>query len=243
MINIMEGFNDFMNKGKVFYENIGMIGLYKKDDRFTVFLLKRTLNFNQVIVNNKIYNIEGMLLDNEAEAIMVQQFVHDNLEKLIVWEVEAKLKKLKEFLKMSRILPAMLMIADTKMFLKKDLVKKDLVKKDVQYVLKHIVNIDNYQDNFYEFFNVIAAGSSTPMVDVFDPIIFLLKIKLEKSFGFNGDIMDVFWEYNDAVRNGTSYVLDFSQDGKEISREMKSIPEFVDIMFEFFLEENSEIKM
>jgi hypothetical protein len=81
------------------------------------------------------------------------------------------------------------------------------------------------------------------MVDVFYPIIFLLKIKLEKSFGFNGDMMDVFWEYNDAVRNGTSYVLDFSQDGKEISREMKSIPEFVDIMFEFFLEENSEIKM
>jgi hypothetical protein len=42
------------------------------------------------------------------------------------------------------------------------------------------------------------------MVDVFYPIIFLLKIKLEKSFGFNGDIMDIFWKYNDAVRNGTS---------------------------------------
>jgi hypothetical protein len=235
MTDIMEGFNNFMNKGKVFYENIGMIGLYKKDNRFTVFWLKRTLNFNQVIVNHKIYNIEGMLLDNEAEAIMVQQFVHDNMEKLIVLEVETKIKKLKEFLKMSMILQAKLMLDETKMFL-----KKDLVKKDVQYVLKHIVYIEDYQDNFYEFFNVIAKGSSTPMVDVFDAIIFLLKMKLEKSFGFNREIMDIFWECNDAVRNGTSYVLDFSQDGKEISREMKSIPEFVDIMFEFFLEEKSE---
>jgi hypothetical protein len=228
---MFKGFNEYMNQGKTFYPTVGYIEMFEKEGFFTIKLNGSSLNFNTISMNNTDYNINLMKIDLN-EAIEIQKFIADNLDDLIYNEIALKIERLKKYLSPELIFKAWLLLKDSKFYLKTDIKKEDLV-----HVFAHIKNMDDYQEQFYEFFNIIAAGSSTPMADVFDLVIYMLKLKLKEKFGFSSDMMDVFWEYNEAYSRNEIYLMEFTLNDEEVKKEIKTMQDFVDLVFEYFIED------
>lgn len=225
-------FNEYMNelhKGKTFYSPIGLIGLYEKKTLFTFTLNGNFLPFKTVSFENNLYstidlNISDDIIEN------LQNFINENLNYLIFNEVSSRINHLSKYLKTSLINEAYEFVKLTKAL---DILEYN--KENLIDILSIISDIDSYQDNFYEFFNIIAKDSSTPLADFLDPLIKILKIKLEKNGIEGSSFFDIFWEFKEASKENKTYVLEFSFEDVNYSFNILNIEEFVEVATKYFI--------
>jgi hypothetical protein len=108
-------------------------------------------------------------------------------------------------------------------------------KDNVIDVLKLITRIDKEQEEYYEFFNIIARGSSTPIADFLEILIFVLKSKLKDNNINTNDLFDFYWEFNESMNETGKYIFEYYENINSevlINVEINSIEDFVNKYFE-----------
>ncbi len=218
-----------LNKGKIFYDKINQIGMYEKDSLFCFTINGNSLPFESITFNNILYNTYNANLDL-ITAKKIQKYLAKNINSLIITEVNKKIVFLSKFLNMTLIIEATAILSKAI-----DVMDENYSVENFINILTVIENIDLYQDKYQEFFDIIAGGSSSPLVDFLDPLILILKNKLSKNGVDVDSFFDIFWEYVEAKHNGTDYVLEFSFEDVDYTFNITSLKELVDISLKYFI--------
>jgi hypothetical protein len=227
---MFQSFLDEMNKDKIFLNPVGNIGAYKKNNLIYLTFKNKELPFKSFFFETSLIKTNGNEIDEE-NIKNIQIFINENLEHLILTEIERRISNLTIYLEKSLTEKAKEFKSLTIKYLDEQYDKENLIN-----ILKLISDIDQYQENFYEFFNIIAKDSSTPIADFLDPLYIILKLKLEKNGIDLSNFFDLFWEFNSAIKdNDKIYKLDFSFEEKEYNFNISTIEELVDISLKYFI--------
>lgn len=214
-------------------ESIGKIGLEKKHELYYFTLeSKKNFPFKYIEFKNEIIDIEYLNFEIE-KIIEIQKYLNDNLIEVSFNSLKLILKSLSKWIRNDLIDKYNLLMIQTNKLLNLDYNKENLID-----ILNLITKIDMEQDEYYEFFNIIARGSSIPIADFLEILIFILKLKLKENNINTNDLFDFYWEFKESFTENGFYIFEYYDNiNSEISikREIKSINEFVDIFFELYI--------
>jgi hypothetical protein len=227
---MFESYLKELNKDVEIKESIGKIGLEKKHELYYFTLNgKKNFPFKYFEYKDEIINIE--YLNFELEKIIdVQKFLNINLIEISFNSLKMILKSLSKWINNDLIKKYNLLIEETK-----KLYYIEYNKDNVIDVLKLITRIDKEQEKYYEFFNIIARGSSTPIADFLEILIFVLKSKLKDNDININDLFDFYWEFNESMNETGKYIFEYYENINSevlINVEINSIEDFVNKYFE-----------
>jgi hypothetical protein len=235
---VLNSFHKELYKDVEIKKSIGKIGLEKKRElHYFTLNGKKNFPFKYFEYHNEIINIEYLNYDI-SKILEIQEYLNSYFNAVSFNSMEMILESLSRWIKSDLINKYRSFIGETKELLNKPYNKENLIN-----IVNFITLLDNQQEDYYEFFNIIAKGSNTPIADFLETLIFLLKLKLEDNNLNVRDFFDFYWEYKEGMDENGEFILKFFENPQteiETVVVIKNLNDFI-IQYEELYEKIGEV--